>query len=192
MIYKSKEKVQDIIDNYDGLRTPMVTGGSFAGYLKFEIPVKNRLQIAISILKKQEKYHEKFNDNFSIGHYYVINGNMSYIGFEAGNHRKLEERSFVEKLSGDKFFVDDWLMFQILLDVESEDWKQINVKCMVENLACFTGYNICDKIIFAKNTLDPGILEKEIPITGVVRIDNIDREQRVCYGNPLYLKTNYD
>lgn len=192
MIYKSKKKVQDIIDNCDGLRFPRVIGGSLGDYLQFEIPTKNRMQIVLSILKKQKKYHEKLSNDFSIGHYYVINGNMSYIGIEAGNNRELDDKSFVEKLSKEIFFVDDWLIFQILLDFESEEWKQINVKCMVENLECFTGHSIGDKIVFSKNTLDPGILEKKIPITGVVRIDNSDRERKVIYGSPLYLKTDYD
>ncbi len=192
MIYKSKKKVQDIIDNYDGLRLPYVTDYSLNEYVKLKPRSENVLKTALTILKKQKKYHKVFNNNLSLGHYYVINGNMSYIGFEAGNNRKLNDRSFVKRFNEGNFFGDDWLIFQILLDLELEEWKKICVKCRVENVECFTGHNIESMMIFSKNTLDPGILEKKIPITGVVRIDSVNKEQKICYGSPLYLKMNYD
>lgn len=194
MIYKSETKIKSIIENYkknifERMSIPIVPIGNS---MQIVVQPNNPLQETLDILKKEKIFHKKFSNDVILYHYYDVNGNMSYLGYEAGNYRKNAKKKFRKKLKEDKFFADDFLIFQIEIDSSIDEWKQIVVKCKAENLECFTEQLINENKIFSKNTSDPGILERVVPIRGVVRIDSVDKEQNKCYGNPLYINVNYD
>lgn len=198
MIYISKSKTENIIKFHkksilERLHTkafnlsaevdkPFKAGVSGTFFFKRKEPI----QIAIKILKKDRKYYERISIPIKLGAYYNIEGELAYKERRNGRARNMAKKKFINKLNEKEFFNDDVLIFQIVMDHLSD--QTIIINCKAENIKCFSEEHFQNHTIFSPNTADPGILDREIPIKAVIRIDSTDYEKKILIGSPLCIE----
>lgn len=198
MIYKSKNKLAEIINDEEKMFTlssKVSVSGSPCKGLTTEINIepasKNSIKKAVSILKKKKLYIGPLQGNVKEGYYCEITGNLYYVGLEEGIQRKIADSRFLRTIRQNDFFEDDLLLFRLDLGIGNE-YRLVDIKCRAGSIQCFGEQTVKDYVLFSSNTSDPGILERQIPVNSLIRIENVDRNNKRIQGNPLYIKRKYE
>lgn len=194
MLYVSKNKVKNIIKFHKkGLmekwRVCLPASVMIKGpvKLKFHFKHQDSLQIAIQILKRDGEYYEHISKPIKTGIYYIVIGKMRYINRIDGITRCRLSNKAVKKLKNDEFLKDDILVFEIRTK-DTLSYEKLKINCKADNMECFSMEKIHGTEIYTSNTMDPGVLHKEVLVEGLIRIDESVDKNGIMYGSPLYIK----
>lgn len=193
MIYKSRNKLKEIIEDNHGLFsvTPAFSFGKSIGEgISAEVAIKpelhNSVKKAVLILKRDGLYDGILRGTAKEGHYYELYGLLSYTGLQSGLQRKMADPGFLKRIRERDFFSDDLLLFQI--DFRGEQYLHVEINCQAENIQCFGEQAIKEYTLFSPNTSDPGILERQLPVSALIRVEKADPHKNLIQGSPLYIQ----
>lgn len=198
MIYKSRDKIAEIIDDEEPMfkLNPEVTVKAkpcegVTPEISIEPMVRNSLKKAISILKRKGLYNDILQGDIKEGYYYEIIGFLSYIGLEEGMQRHFADSGFLNSIREKDFFEDDFLKFRIDMGMSNEH-RFVDVKCQAKGIQCFGKQMIREYNLLSLNTSDPGILTRKILVNSLIRIENVNEYCNCIQGSPLYIKRKYE
>lgn len=198
MIYKSRDKIEEIINDKEPmfkLNSEVTVKANPCEGVTTEISigpiVRNSLKKAISILKRKGLYNDMLQGDIKEGYYYEIIGFLSYVGLEEGMQRHHADPRFLNSMREKDFFEDDFLKFRIDMGMSNE-YRFVDVKCQAKGIQCFGKQTIREYNLLSLNTSDPGILIRKILVNSLIRIENVNEYCNCIQGSPLYIKRKYE